>query len=171
MSWPLKSDRSATGQPKFEFGRCFAAKRWGGWGYGDPTPVGPPSLLQPARGTHCLRASGFLSWKPRATPGVTRCCCFPVTRLWLTLCNPTDCSTPGFPVLHYLPALTQTTVHWVRDAINRLIPLPSPSPPAFTLSQHQGLFQWAGSSHQVAKVLELQLQHQSFQWIFKVDFL
>ena len=53
---------------------------------------------------------------------------------------------------------------------NHLI-LSSPSPPAFNLSQHQGLFQWVGSSHQVAKVLEFQLQHQSFQWIFRTDFL
>ena len=50
-------------------------------------------------------------------------------------------------------------------------PLPPPSPPALSLSQHQGLFQWLGSLHQVAKVLELQFQHQSFQWLFRVDFL
>ena len=62
-------------------------------------------------------------------------------------------------------------VHWIGDPIQPSHPLPSPSPPAFNLSQHQGLFQWVGSSHQVAKVLELQLQHQSFQWIFRTDFL
>ena len=81
-----------------------------------------------------------------------------------TLCDPMDCSTPGFPVHHQLPEFTQTHVHWVSDAIQPSHPLPSPSPPAFNLSQHQGLFQWVSSSHQVAKVLEFKLQHQSFQW-------
>ena len=89
----------------------------------------------------------------------------------LTLCNSMNCSTPGFPVLHYLPQFTQLHVHWVRDAIQPSHPLSSPSLPAFNLSQHQGLFQWVRSSHQVAKVLEFQLQHQSFQWIFRTDFL
>ena len=88
-----------------------------------------------------------------------------------TLCDPMDCSTPGLPVHHQLPELTQTHVHWVGDAIQPSHPLSSPSPPAFNLSQDQGLFQWFDFSHQVAKVLELQLQHQSFQWIFRVDFL
>ena len=74
---------------------------------------------------------------------------------------------PGFPVHHQLPELAQTLVHWVSDAIQPSHPLSSPSPPAFNLSQHQGLFQRVSSSHQVAKVLELQLQHQSFQWIFR----
>ena len=69
------------------------------------------------------------------------------------LCNPTDCSTPGFPVHHQLLELTQTHVHWVGDAIQPSHPLSSPSPPTFNLSQHQGLFQWVSSSHQVAKVL------------------
>ena len=74
-----------------------------------------------------------------------------------------DCSTPGFPVHHQLPKLTQTHVHRVGDAIQPSHPLSSPSSPAFSLSEHQGLFQGVSSSHQVAKVLELQLQHQSFQ--------
>ena len=69
------------------------------------------------------------------------------------------------------PELSPTYVHWVGDAIQPSHPLLSPSPPAFNLSQHQGLFQWVNSSHPVAKVLELQLQHQSFQWIFRTDFL
>ena len=81
------------------------------------------------------------------------------------------CSTPGFPVHHQLPELPQTHVHRVSDAIQPSRPLLSPSPPAFNLSQHQGLFQRVNSSHQVAKVLEFQLQHQSFQWIFRNDFL
>ena len=88
----------------------------------------------------------------------------------LTLCKPMDCSTPDFPVHHQLPEFTQIHVHWVSDAIQPFHPLSSPSPPAFNLSQHQGLFQWVSSSHQVAKVLEFQLQHQSFQWIFRTDF-
>ena len=75
---------------------------------------------------------------------------------------PMDCSTPGFPVLHYLLEFAQTHVHWVTDAIQPSHPLLPPSPPALHLSQHQGLFQWVSSSHQVAKVLEPQLQ--SFQW-------
>ena len=87
------------------------------------------------------------------------------------LCDPMDCSTPGFPVHHQLPELTQTHVHRFSDAIQSSHPLSAPSPPAFNLSQYQGLFQWVSSSHQVAKVLELQLQHQSFQWIFGTDFL
>ena len=88
-----------------------------------------------------------------------------------TLCDPMDCSTPGFPVLHYFPEFAKTHVHWISDATPPSHPLSPPSPPAFNLFQHQGLFQWAGSSHQVAKGLELQLQHQSFQWIFRIDFL
>ena len=88
-----------------------------------------------------------------------------------TLCDPMNWSMPGLPVHHQLPELAQTHVHRVSDAIQPPCPLLSPSPPAFNLSQHEGLFQWVSSSHQVAKVLELQLQHQSFQWIFRTDFL
>ena len=76
-----------------------------------------------------------------------------------------------FPVHHHLPEFTQTHVHWVRDAIQTSHPLQPPIPFAFNLSQHQGLFKWVSASHQVAKVLEFQLQHQSFQWIFRTDFL
>ena len=83
---------------------------------------------------------------------------------------PLDDNTPGFPVHHQLPELSQTHVHWVSDAIQPFHPLLSPSP-AFNLSQHQGLFQWVSAFHQVAKVLEFQLQHQSFQWAFRTDFL
>ena len=86
------------------------------------------------------------------------------------LCDPMDCSTPGFSAHHQLLELTQTHVHQVSDAIKPSHPLSSPSPPIFNLSQHQGPFKWVSSSHQVAKVLELQLQHQSFQWIFRTDF-
>ena len=89
-----------------------------------------------------------------------------VAQLCPTLCNPMDCSTPGFPVHHQLLQPAQTHVHWVSDAIQPS-PLSSPSPPAFNPSQHQGLFQWVSSSCLVAKVL--QLQHQSFQWLFRTD--
>ena len=87
------------------------------------------------------------------------------------LWDPMHCSTPGFPIHHQLPELAQTHIHRVGDAIQPSHSLSSPSPPAFSLSEHQGLFKWVSSSHQVAKVLELLLQHQSFQWIFRTDFL
>ena len=87
------------------------------------------------------------------------------------LCDPMDCSTPGLSVHHQLPEFTQTHVCWVSDAIQPSHPLSSTSPPVFNLSQHQGLFKWVSSSHQVDKILEFQLQHQSFQGIFRIDFL
>ena len=110
-------------------------------------------------------------------------CCFNMYLFWLfglvqfsrsvvsNSLQPMDCSMPGFPVHHQLPEPTQTHVHGVGDAIQPSHPLPSPSLSAFSLSQHQTLFKWVSPLHQVAKVLELQLQHQSFQWIFRTDFL
>ena len=80
-----------------------------------------------------------------------------------TLCDPMNRSTPGLPVHHQLPEFTQTHVHQVSDAIQPSHPLSSPSPPAVNPSQHQTLFQWVNSSYEVAKVLEFQLQHHSFQ--------
>ena len=77
-------------------------------------------------------------------------------------CNPTDCGTPGLPIYHQLLEFTQTRVHWVSVAIQPSHSLSFPSPPAFSLSQHQGLLKWVSSLHQVAKGLEFQLQHQSF---------
>ena len=94
-----------------------------------------------------------------------------VTQSCLTLCDPMNRSTPGLPVHHQLPESTQTHVHQVGDAIQPAHPLSSPSPPTFNLSYHQGLFKWVNSLHQVSKVLQFQLQHQSFQWIFRTDFL
>ena len=87
----------------------------------------------------------------------------PVTQSLQTLCNPIDCSMPGFPVYHHLREHSQTHVRRVSDVIQPIHLLLSPSPPAFNLSQHQGLFQGVSSSHQVDNVLEFQLQHQSFQ--------
>ena len=97
------------------------------------------------------------------------CCSVAKTRP--TLWDHMNCSMPGFPVLHCLLEFAQTHVHWVSDAFQPSHLLSSPSPPVLNPSQHQCLFQSVGSSHQVAKVLEPQLQHQSFQWIFRVDFL
>ena len=87
----------------------------------------------------------------------------PVAQSCPTLCDPVNCSMPGLPVHHQLPEFTQTHLHRVGDAIQPSHPLSSPSP-ALSLSQHQGLFQWVNSLHEVAKVLEFKLQHQSFQW-------
>ena len=87
-----------------------------------------------------------------------------------TLCDPMDCSMPGLSVHHQLLEFTQTHVHHVSDAIQPSHLLSSPSPPTFNQSQHQGLFQWVSFSHHVAKELEFQLQHQSFQR-FRTDFL
>ena len=88
-----------------------------------------------------------------------------------TLCDPMNHSMPGLPVHHKLPEFTHTHVHRVSDAIQPSHPLVSPSPPAPNPSQHQSLFQWVNSSHEVAKVLEFQLQHQSFQWTPRTDLL
>ena len=111
---------------------------------------------------------------PTSTPNVARAisiCIYniiyqfsSVTQLCPPLCDPMNCSTPGPPVHHQLPEFTQTHVHRVGDAIQPSHPLSSPSPSDPNPSQHQGLLQWVNSSHEVAKVLEFQLQHQSFQW-------
>ena len=94
-----------------------------------------------------------------------------VAQLCPTLHDPMDHSMPGLHVHHQLPEFTQTHVHWVSDAIQPSYPPSSSSPPALSLFQHQGLFKWVNSSHQVARVLEFQLQHQSFQWTRKTDLL
>ena len=94
-----------------------------------------------------------------------------VTQSCLTLCDPMNRSTPGLPVHHQLPESTQTHVHQVGDAIQPSQITLSPSPPALNLSQHQGLFKWVSSLHQVAKVFQFQLQHQSFQWTLRTDLL
>ena len=101
----------------------------------------------------------------------TICWCCLVTKSCPTLCDTIDCSMPGFPVLHCLLEFAQIHTHLVGGAIQSSHPL-LPSPLfALNLSQHQGHFQWVGFSHKVAKVLELQFRHQSFHWIFRVDFL
>ena len=94
-----------------------------------------------------------------------------VAQSCLTLWDPMNCSTPGLPVHHQLPEFTQTHVHRVSDAIQPSHPLSSPSPPAPNPYQHQSLFQWVNSSHEVAKVLEFQLEHHSFQRNPRADLL
>ena len=132
-------------------------------GSSDPG-IEPPSLMSPALAGRVLNTS--TTWEAP----VCHCCCS-VAQLCPTLCNPRDCSMPGFPVPRCLLEFTQILCplsQWCHPTIHLL---PSPFPPALNLSQHQGLFQWVGSLHQVAEVLEFQLQHQSFQWIFRADFL
>ena len=119
---------------------------------------------------HVLQVSWLSHWKKYVITFL-RIQFSSVTQSCPTLCDPMDCSMPGFPVHHELLELTQTHVRWVGDAIQPSSLLSSPYPPAFNHSQHQGFFKWVSSSHQVAKGLEFQLQHQSFQWIFRTDFL
>ena len=98
-------------------------------------------------------------------------CCCSVAKSCPTLCDPIEHSMPGFPVLHYLPEFLKTRINSVGGTNQPSHLLSPPSPPALNFSQHQGLFQRVSFSHQVANVLEFQLQHQSFQWVFRVDFL
>ena len=102
---------------------------------------------------------------------VVKGCFCSVTNWCSTLRDPIDCNMPGSLVLHYFPEFAQTQGHWFSNAIQPSHPLFLPFPLALNVSQHQSLFQWVISLQQVAKVLELQLYHQSFQWIFRVDFL
>ena len=115
-------------------------------------------------------------WRQKEKVSVSQCVSHSVqfssvTRSCPILCNPMNHSTPGLPIHHQLPESTQTHVHGVGDSIQPSHPLLSPFPPTFNISQHQSLFKWVSSSHQMAKVLEFQLQHQSFQWIFRTDAL
>ena len=110
-----------------------------------------------SRGSSWPRNQNYIScvsWIGRWILYYCATCCYSVTKLWLTLCQPMNGSMPGFPALHYLLEFVQIHVHWVGDTIQSSHPLSSPSPPAFSLSHHQGLFQWVGSVHQ-AKVLVL----------------
>ena len=136
-------------------------------GSGWPGPGWLPGHLGPAPSRWAARVPiPGLNWQ-----GSLKGWCCSVTMSCPTLWDPRDYSTPGFLVLHYNPDFIQIRVHWVSDAIQPSHPLLSPPLPAFSLSQLQSLFQWVDPLHQVAKVLELQLQHQSFQWIFRIDFL
>jgi len=99
----------------------------------------------------------------------THCCCFSVAQPCLTLCKPMDCSIPGLSVPHCLLKLAQVQFHCIGDAIQTSHPPKPSSPSALNLSQHQGLFQWVSCS-QMSKILKFQLQHQSFQWVYRVNF-
>ena len=115
------------------------------------------------------RSHGWTNWKwllRGCTGPAVGTICHSVPQSCPTLCDFMDCSTSGFPVLPHLPELAQTHVHWVSDAIQPSHPLSYPSPPAFNLSQYQGLFQWVGSSHQVAKVLVQNSIQSSFSPTF-----
>ena len=130
---------------------------------------GNVSLLKASPGSlptdlHLRRRENLAAMLWILNPAVSCCCCFSVVKSCPTLCNLMDYSRPGFPVLHCLPEFGQTPVHWVGDAIQLSHSL-LPTSPAFNLSQHLDLFQWVRSSHQV-KILDL--QHHSFQWIFKI---
>ena len=133
-------------------------------------PLFPP---HPPPAIHCVHNSVLHVCVSTAAlqiiPSVPSCSVQSFSHVWL--CNPMDCRMTGFPVHHQLSEFTQTHVHWVSDTIQPSNPLSFPSPPALSLSQHQGIFKWVSPSHQAAKVLEFQLQHQSFQWIFRTDFL
>ena len=97
------------------------------------------------------------------------CCCRSVTKSRLTLCNPMECSAQGFPVLHYLPMFAQTHVHWVSDATQPSDPLSLPSPPALNLFSASRSFSMNWFFASGDQLLALQLHHQSFQWIFRVE--
>ena len=148
-----------------------------------PTLSDPMDYSPPGSSVHWIFQARVLEWGAIAfsegLPTSTKMLmCMPylsqfssVTQLYLTLCEPMNGSTPDLPAHHQLLEPTQTHVHWVSDAIQPSHPLSSSSPPALSLSQYQGLFKWLSSSHQVAKVLEFQLQNQSFQWTPRTDLL
>ena len=128
---------------------------------------GEPMTLNCELHKHFSAFSPSLGWLEWAGLDISFCRAIQfssVTQPCPTLCDPMNRSTPGLPFHHQLPEFTQTHAHRVGDAIQPSHPLSSPSPPAPNHPQHQGLFQWINSSHEVAKVLEFQLQHQSFQW-------
>ena len=106
---------------------------------------------------HCWSVDHIWSRKVSAHDSLSSVQFSSFTQLCPTLCDPMNCSTPGLPVHHQLPEFTETHIHWVGDAIQPSHPLSSSSPPAPNPSQHQSLFQWVKSLHEVAKVLEFQL--------------
>ena len=108
----------------------------------------------------CHHPSGKENW--------ANCCSCWVTLSCLTLWDTMDCSMPGFHVPHHLLKFSHVHVHCTRDAIQPFHPLMPSYPSILYLSQHQRVFQWIGCSHQMTKILEFQLQHQSFQWIFRL---
>ena len=143
-----------------------------------PTLCDPMDCSPPGSSTHGIfqarvlewGAISFSDWLAQVLGKSWQLLCWQFSSVQFSCCDPMDCSMPGFTVHYHPPELAQAHVHRVGDAIQQSHHLSSPSPPVFNLSQHQGFFQWvSSSSHQVAKVLEL--QHQSFQFIFRADFL
>ena len=121
-------------------------------------------MLQTEDGEQGLEAAQLGLWSRNAE----ECCCW-VAKSHRTLCNPVGCHTPGLLVFSYLSVCSDSSLlsRWCHPTVSSSA---TPSSFAFNPSWHQGIFQWVGFLHQVAKVLELQLQHQSFPWIFRVDF-
>ena len=118
-----------------------------------------------------LSWSDLGDWQINQKANLVICSCCSVTHSCPTLCNPMNCSMSVFPVFHHTPELAQTHIYWVSNATQPSHPLSSPISPAINLCKHQGLFKWVSPLHQVAKILEFRLQHQSFQWTFRTDFL
>ena len=124
---------------------------------------------------HECESSSVSSWPQNCPVSVDRICAKDFCFLFVGVCcsvalwGPRDCSMPGFPVLHHLLEFAQTHVHRVKDAVQPSLPLPPPSPPALSLSQHQSLFQGVGSSHQVAKVFVFKMQEKKILWIFYLN--
>ena len=146
---------------------CKQGSRWVSEAHSSVLRVGPPGVGHPTgaytdQNQEKVGLSVYLN-PQRTDSQFTQSCPTP--------CNPMNRSMLGLPVHHQLLEFTHTHVHRVGDAIQSSHSLSSPSPPALNPSQHQGLFQWVNSSHEVAKVLEFQLQHQSFQWIPRTDLL
>ena len=132
-----------------------------------PLSVG---LLYPTERLGSMTDTSLDIWDIRNLYGSTQILHFTsVAQSCPTFCESMDCGTPDFPVHHQLPEIIQTHVHCVGKAIQPTHLL-SPSPSTFNISQYQGFFKWVSFSHQVTKILEYQLQHQSFQWIFRTDF-
>ena len=136
------------------------------------SPIRGPLLVVQWKWTHLPMQEIWVQYPRQEDPLEEEVPFNSVTQSCLTLYDPMDYSMPGLPVHHQLPEPAQTRVRWVGDAIQPSYPLSSPFPPAFNLSQYQGLFQWVSSSPQVAKVnWSFRFSHQSFQWIFRTDFL
>ena len=144
------------------------ANRWGNNGNGDRFIFFSRKITADGDCSHEINRCLLLGRKAM-TNSILKYSISSVAQSCPTLCDPMNHSTPGLPVHHQLLESTQTHVCRVGDDIQPSHPLSSPCPPALNLSQHQGLFKWVSSSHQVAKVLEFQLQHQSFQWTPRTD--
>ena len=143
-------------------------EQWSELPFPPPGDLPNPRIKSMSSVSSFALAGGFFTTEPPGNPSVQFSS---VAQSCPTLCDPKNHSMPGLPVHYQLPEFTQTHAHRVGDAIQPSHPLLRPSPPAPNPSQHQGLFQWVSSSHEVAKVLEFQLQHQSFQWTPRTDLL